>query len=44
MIVIALLFVASAVLAISAVCLFVWSARQRTHEHADRLTLLPLDD
>jgi hypothetical protein len=31
-------------LAGSAVALFVWSVRQRDHEHADRLTLLPLDD
>jgi hypothetical protein len=26
-----------------ALCLFAWTVRQRTLEHADRLSLLPLD-
>ena len=34
----------SLLLAISAVALFVYSARNRDHEHADRLSLLPLED
>lgn len=28
----------------SSVLLFLYSVRQRDHEHADRLTLLPLED
>lgn len=34
----------SLVLAASGVGLFVWSARARTFDHADRLALLPLRD
>lgn len=32
----------SLVLVLGAVLLFVWSMRTRTHEHADRLALLPI--
>jgi cbb3-type cytochrome oxidase maturation protein len=39
-----LLMFVSFVLATGAVGLFVWSVRQRTHQHADRLSLLPLED
>ena len=31
-------------LAVCAVLLFVYSTRNRDHEHADRLSLLPLED
>lgn len=34
----------SLVLALAGVGLFVWSARSRTFDHADRLALLPLGD
>lgn len=39
-----LLVAVSSALAIAGVGFFVWTVRQGTHEHADRLTLLPLDD
>lgn len=42
-IVILLVFV-SLVLAIGAVVFFAWSVREGTHQHADRLALLPLED
>lgn len=44
MIIVGFLLAASGLLAVAAVGLFVWSVRQRTHEHNDRLSLLPLDD
>jgi hypothetical protein len=34
----------SAVLVVSAVLFFGWNVLNRTHEHDDRLTLLPLQD
>lgn len=34
----------SLILAGAGVGLFVWSIREGTHEHADRLALLPIDD
>ncbi len=34
----------SLLLALAGVGLFVWSVRARTFDHADRLSLLPLDD
>jgi hypothetical protein len=41
---VALTLFVSAVLAALAVGLFVWTHRERTREHVDRLALLPLDD
>ncbi len=41
-VIILLLFV-STVLAASGVAFFAWNLRQKSHEHADRLALLPLD-
>ncbi len=38
-----LLIAVSLVLATAAVGFFTWTVIQRTHEHSDRLTLLPLD-
>jgi hypothetical protein len=34
----------SLILAAGSLVLFVYSVRQRDHEHADRLSLAPLDD
>ncbi len=34
----------SVLLAMSGLALFVWTIRMRSHEHADRLALLPLVD
>jgi len=34
----------SLVLAAAGVGLFIWSVRQGTHEHIDRLALLPIED
>ena len=34
----------SAVLVASAILFFGWNVRQRSHDHADRLALLPLQD
>lgn len=34
----------SLLLAAGSVALFIFSARNRDHEHADRLSLLPLED
>lgn len=42
-VVILLVFV-SFVLVIGAVVFFAWSVREGTHQHADRLALLPLED
>ncbi len=42
--VVPLLVLCSLFLAACGVLLFVFSVRQRDHEHADRLTLLPLED
>ena len=39
-----LLVFVSTLLAVGGVGLFVWSVRQGTHEHSDRLALFPLDD
>jgi cbb3-type cytochrome oxidase maturation protein len=39
-----LLVFVSLVLVLLAVGLFVWSVKSRTHEHIDRLALLPLLD
>jgi nitrogen fixation-related uncharacterized protein len=38
-----LLVFMSLVFVAAALGLFAWTIRQRTHEHADRLSLLPLD-
>jgi hypothetical protein len=35
---------ASVMLVAAAVAFFAWNLRERSHEHIDRLTLLPLDD
>ena len=35
---------ASVMLVASALVFFAWTLRQRSHEHIDRLTLLPLGD
>jgi cbb3-type cytochrome oxidase maturation protein len=42
--VVPLLVLFSLVLATLSVLLFVWSARNRDVDHADRLSLLPLED
>lgn len=42
--VIPLLVLFSLVLAATSVLLFAWSARNRDADHADRLSLLPLED
>lgn len=42
--VIPLLVLFSLVLAAGSVLLFLWSARNRDVDHADRLSLLPLED
>jgi cbb3-type cytochrome oxidase maturation protein len=34
----------SLILAGAGVGLFIWSVRQGTHEHAERLALLPIED
>lgn len=39
-----LLIFVSSVLVTGAVAFFAWNVRQGTHEHADRLALLPLED
>jgi len=39
-----LLIFVSLVLATSAVGFFAWNLKDKNHEHADRLTLLPLSD
>ena len=44
MTVVPLLVVCSLALAAAGVVLFWYSVRQRDHEHADRLSLLPLED
>ena len=44
MTVVPLLIFCSLALAICGVLLFVFSVSQRDHEHADRLSLLPLED
>jgi nitrogen fixation-related uncharacterized protein len=38
-----LLFFVSLLLVILGVGLYAWTLRQRSHEHCDRLSLLPLD-
>ena len=38
-----LLFFVSVVFVVLALGLFAWTLRQRSHEHLDRLSLLPLD-
>lgn len=35
---------ASLMLVAAALVFFAWNLRQRSHEHVDRLTLLPLED
>ncbi len=42
--VVPLLVLFSLVLAATSVLLFAWSARNRDADHADRLSLLPLED
>ena len=42
--VVPLLVLCSMVLAAAGVALFLYSTRNRDHEHADRLALLPLED
>lgn len=39
-----LLIFVSAMMVTLAVLLFAWTLRERTHEHTDRLGLLPLED
>lgn len=39
-----LLVLCSLALAAGGVLMFLWSTRLRDHEHADRLSLLPLED
>ncbi|MFW5876008.1 MAG: cbb3-type cytochrome oxidase assembly protein CcoS [Myxococcota bacterium] len=39
-----LLIFVSSVLVTGAVAFFAWNVRQGTHEHADRLALLPLEE
>jgi cbb3-type cytochrome oxidase maturation protein len=34
----------SLMLVVGSIVLFAWSMRQRDHEHADRLSLLPIAD
>jgi len=42
--VLVLLLFVSIVLATMGVGFFAWTIRQKSHEHCDRLALLPLDD
>jgi nitrogen fixation-related uncharacterized protein len=42
--VLVLMVFVSLVLVAGAVALFAWLLKERTHEHAERLALLPLDD
>lgn len=42
--IIAVLVAISSALALAAVGFFVWTVRQGSLEHSDRLTFLPLDD
>ena len=42
--VVPLLVLCSLALAVCGVVLFLWSTRLRDHEHADRLSLLPLEE